>query len=125
LRDGRIAIVDGPDTATVLHILAADGTPQRDIPLGAKQLATIAGDDGTRVVLNDGDVASGRRFLEAVNITSGVIEHREPIRDCVPAGVFDTRPPIEPLRQVFYVGDGGRIIAWSPATGAKRMITGG
>ena len=32
LRDGRIAFIDGPDSAAVLHILAADGTPQRDIP---------------------------------------------------------------------------------------------
>jgi hypothetical protein len=125
LRDGRIAVVDGPDSATVLHILAADGTSNRDIPLGAKQATTIVGDDGTRVVLNDADVASGRRVYESVNMTSGVIEHREPIRDWVSSGVFDTRPPIEPLREVFYVGDEGRIVAWSPATGAKRMITGG
>ncbi|MEA2325656.1 MAG: hypothetical protein QOE68_615, partial [Thermoanaerobaculia bacterium] len=125
LRDGRIAVVDGPDSATVLHILAADGTPQRDIPLGAKQATMIVGDDGTRLVLNDVDVASGRRVYESVNFTSGVIEHREPIRDWVSSGLFDTRPPIEPLREVFYVGDQGRIVAWNPATGAKRMITGG
>jgi ABC-type transport system involved in multi-copper enzyme maturation permease subunit len=125
LRDGRIAIVDGSDSATVLHILAADGTPQRDIPLGAKQLATIAGDDGTRIILGNLDIASGRQMFEAVNITSGVIEHREPIRDWVSSGVSDTRPPIEPLREVFYAGDEGRIIAWSPATGGKRMITSG
>jgi ABC-type transport system involved in multi-copper enzyme maturation permease subunit len=125
LRDGRIAIVDGPDSATVLHILAADGTPQRDIPLGAKQAALIVGDDGTRVVLNDVDVASNRRVFESVNIISSVIERREPIREWVYSGEYDTRPPIEPLREVFYVGDEGRIVAWNPATGAKRMITGG
>jgi hypothetical protein len=125
LRDGRIAIVDGPDSATVLHILTADGTPQRDIPLGAKQATMIVGDDGARVVLNDVDVASGRRVYEAVNIASGLIEHREPIRDWVNSGVFETRPPIEPLRDVFYVGDTGQILAWNPATGGKRAITGG
>jgi hypothetical protein len=125
LRDGRIAVVDGPDSTTVLHILAPDGSSQRDIPLGAKQAVRFVGDDGTRVVLNDVDVASGRRVYEAVNITSGVIEHREPIREWVDSGLFDTRPPIEPLREVFYVGDQGRIVAWNPATGAKRRITGG
>jgi ABC-type transport system involved in multi-copper enzyme maturation permease subunit len=123
LRDGRIAIVDGPDSAAVLHILAADGTLQRDIPLGAKRATRIVGDDGTRVVLNEG--ASDRGTLEAVNITSGVIEHRQPIRDSVSSGLFDIRPPIEPLREVFYIGEGDRIIAWNPATGGHRTITGG
>jgi len=123
LRDGRIAIVDGPDSATVLHILAADGTPQRDIPLGANETTRIVGDDGTRVVLNEG--SSDRGTLEAVNITSGVVEHREPIRAPVSSGVFEIRPPIEPLREVFYIGEGDRVVAWNPATGAKKRITGG
>jgi len=125
LRDGRIAVVDGADSATMLHILAADGTPQRNIPLGAKQWTTIVGDDGTRIVLNDVDVASRRRVFEAVNMTTGVIEHREPIRDWITSIAFVTRPPIEPLREVLYVGDQERIVAWNPATGGKRMITGG
>src|SRR5207248_2946753 len=99
LRDGRIAVIDGHDSATVLHILAADGTPQRDIPIGARGAAKIAGDDGTRIVLNDVDLASKSRMYEAINITTGVIEHRQPIHDGVSSGVFDTRPPIEPLRE--------------------------
>ena len=85
----------------------------------------IIGDDGTRIVLNDVDAASGRRVYEAVNITSGIIEHREPIREWVSSGIFDTRPPIEPLREALYIGDGGHVIAWNPATGGTRMITGG
>ncbi|MEA2415994.1 MAG: hypothetical protein QOI58_2651 [Thermoanaerobaculia bacterium] len=125
LRDGRIAVVDGPDSATVLHIFAADGTPQRDVPLGAKKATRMVGDDGARLVLNDVDVATGRPMLEAVNVTSGVIEHRQPVRDWVDSGVLETRPPIEPLREVFYVGDEGQILAWNPATGGKRLITGG
>lgn len=125
LRDGRIAVVDGSASAMVLHILAADGTPQHDISLGAKQTASIVGDDGTRVVVSDTDAASGRRMLEAVNIGSSVIEHREPIRDSVLSGTFQLRPPIEPLHEVLYIGDEGRVLAWSPATGATRMITGG
>jgi hypothetical protein len=125
LRDGRIAVVDGLDSAIVLHVFAADGTPQRDIPLGAKKATRIVGDDGARLVLNDVDPATSRPMLEAVNITSGVIEHRELIRDWVNSGVLETRPPIEPLRDVFYVGDEGRIVAWNPATGGKRTITGG
>ena len=125
LRDGRIAVVDGSDSATVLHILAADGTPQRDIPLGAKQWVAIIGDDGARVVLNDVDIASRRNMFEAVNINSGVVEHREPNHEWVSAGVFEMRPPIEPLHEVLYVGDQERIVAWNPATGATRMIAGG
>ncbi|HEV7486672.1 MAG TPA: hypothetical protein VGQ65_13425 [Thermoanaerobaculia bacterium] len=125
LRDGRIAVIDGPNSAVVLHILAADGRPQRAVPLGAKQWTTLIGDDGARVVLTDVDETSGKRMLESINIDRGAIEHREPIRDWVPSGVFDPRPPIEPLREVFYVGDGGHILAWNPATGGKRAITGG
>ena len=125
LRNGRIAVIDGPDSAVVLHILAADGTSQHDIALGAKQWTTFIGDDGTRVVLTDLDTTSGKRMLESVNIDRGVIERREPIRGWVPSGAFDPRPPIEPLREVFYVGDGGQILAWNPATGGKRAITGG
>jgi len=125
LRDGRIAFIDGPDSAAVLHILAADGTPQRDIALGAKQFTMFIGDDGTRIVLTDLDTTSGKKMLESINIDRGVIERREPIHDWVPSGVFDPRPPIEPLREVFYVGDAGHILAWNPATGGKRTITGG
>jgi ABC-type transport system involved in multi-copper enzyme maturation permease subunit len=125
LRDGRIAFIDGTNSAAVLHILAADGSPQRDIALGAKQSTMFIGDDGTRLVLTDIDATSGKRMLESVNINRGVIERREPIHDWVPSGVFDPRPPIEPLRDVFYVDAGGNIMAWNPATGAKRAITGG
>jgi ABC-type transport system involved in multi-copper enzyme maturation permease subunit len=125
LRDGRIAVIDGPNSAAVLHILSAGGTTQHVIPLGAKQWTTLIGDDGARVVLTDVDTASGKRMLESINIDRGTIERREPIRDWVPSGVFDPRPPIEPLRDVFYAGDGGHILAWNPATGAKRTITGG
>jgi ABC-type transport system involved in multi-copper enzyme maturation permease subunit len=124
LRDGRIAFIDGANSAAVLHILAADGTPQRDIALGAKQFTMFIGDDGTRVVLTDLDATSGKRMLESININRGVIERREPIHEWVPSGVFDPRPPIEPLREVFYVGDAGHILAWNPATGGKRTITG-
>ena len=102
LRDGRIAFIDGPDSATVLHILAADGTPQRDIPFGAKQSTVFLGDDGTRVVVTD--VASGKRLLEAVNIDRGIIERSsDPISDWFPSGSLDTRPPIQPLRELFYL----------------------
>jgi len=123
LRDGRIAFVDGPSSATVLHILAADGTPQRDIPLGAKGWTTIVGDDGARIVLNDVDTASGKRMLEAVNIDRGIIERREPVAEVVPSGAMDARPAIQPLRDVFYIESGNHVVAWNPATGAKRAIT--
>ena len=125
LRDGRIVFIDGPDSATVLHVLAADGTPQRDIPLGAKKWAMLIGDDGARVVLTDLDAAPGKRMLEAINIDRGVIERRETIDDWVYSGSVDARPPIQPLREVFYIDASHHIMAWNPATGAKRTITGG
>ncbi|MBV9069919.1 MAG: hypothetical protein JO093_08900 [Acidobacteria bacterium] len=125
LRDGRIVFIDGTNAAAVLHILAADGTPLRDITLGAKLLPMFIGDDGTRVVLTDVDAMSANRMLESINIDRGVIERREPIHEWVPSGFFDPRPPIGPLRDVFYIGDGGHILAWNPATGGKKTITGG
>ena len=125
LRDGRIAFVDGPNSAAVLHILATDGTPQREISLGAKKWVTILGDDGPRVVLTDTDVASGNRMFEAVNIISGAIEHRQPAHDSVASVVFDPRPAIEPLHDVLDIDAQGHVVAWNPATGATRKITGG
>jgi len=64
-------------------------------------------------------------MLVAVDINRGVIERRVPIQDMVYLGGFDLRPPIEPLREVFYIDANGRIAAWSPASGATRVITGG
>src|SRR3954453_7968721 len=122
LRDGRIVFIDGAGSALVLHVLQSDGTPQRDVPLGGRQPMFI-GDDGARVVLTG--VIAGKQMLAAINIDRGAVEHHEQIGFWVPAGAMETRPPIEPLRDVFYAGDDGRIVAWNPATGAKRAITGG
>jgi hypothetical protein len=124
LRDGRVAFIAGPDSATVLHILSAAGEPQRDIPLGARKSAMFMGDDGARVVLTDVD-ASGTRMLEAINIDRGVVERRELIADWVPPGPMEFRPAIQPLREVFYADANHHIIAWNPVTGGKRAITGG
>jgi hypothetical protein len=123
LRDGRIVFIDGAASALVLHVLGSDGTPQRDIPLGGMQSAMFIGDDGARVVL--ADVTSGKQMLEAINIDRGAVERREQIRDWIPSGAIEPRPPIQPLREVFYAADDGHIVAWNPATGATRAITGG
>jgi hypothetical protein len=65
--------------------------------------------------------------LVALNLDRGVVERSE-------TGVFDwtmieassdSRPPIQPLREVFYSDAAGRITGWSPATGAERVLTGG
>jgi hypothetical protein len=120
LRDGRIAIVDGPESATVLHILSAAGTPERDIPLGPTKSSIFVGDDGTRCVL-----AAETGQLIAVDLNRGVITQRVDKVVWVPSGTLDSRPPIEPLRDVFY-GDysdqKNHIVSWNPATGAKRRI---
>jgi len=68
-------------------------------------------------------VSPKRNALIAANVNGGVIERREMVPVWVPSGFADLRPPIEPVRDVFY-GDGtGRMMAWNPATGAKRRIT--
>jgi hypothetical protein len=121
LRDGRIAIVGGLRTAT-LHVLSPDGALQNEIPLGPAAQAMFIGDDGTRVVLA---VRDRHTSLVAVDINRGVVERSMPIRDAVSAGNSDLRPPMEPLREVFYVDAKGRVMAWTPATRTTRVITGG
>jgi hypothetical protein len=122
LRDGRIVIVDGPQSATVLHILTAGGVLEHDVPLGPSQQTILIGDDGVRVVMF-AVVSPGHNALIAADLNRGVIERRETVPFWVPSGFADPRPPIEPLRDVFY-GDGtGHMMSWNPATGAKRRIT--
>jgi hypothetical protein len=118
LRDGRIVIIDGP----VMHLLAPDGSPIRDIA-GLSGLNWFVGDDGTRVVLM---TRTGNAALEliAVDLNRGSIERRESgVGDGVGGGWFDVRPPIEPLREVVYKDMENHIVAWNPATGAKRRVT--
>jgi ABC-type transport system involved in multi-copper enzyme maturation permease subunit len=149
LRDGRIAIVDeipaknplvfdGSSFHTsigpTLHIFSTDGVSQHDFPLERSVgEASFVGDDGTRLVLRTTTTGSRSptsfrsRSLVALNLDRGVVERSE-------TGVFDwtmieassdSRPPIQPLREVFYSDAAGRIVGWSPATGAKRVLTGG
>jgi ABC-type transport system involved in multi-copper enzyme maturation permease subunit len=129
LRDGRMAIVDRPSVKTILHILSADGTLQRDVPLpGGSERLRFVGDDGTRLVLSTlSPEGLHTQTLTAINIDSGNIERNERgAQDWTMTGSFsDNRPPIQPLREVFYGDDSGHVIGWSPATGARRMITGG
>ncbi len=118
LRDGRIVIIDGP----VMHLLAPDGSPIRDIA-GFSGLNWFVGDDGTRVVLM---TRTGRdaRELIAVDLNRGAIERRESgVSEGVGGGWFDVRPPTAPLREVIYKDMQNHIVGWSPATGAKRKIT--
>lgn len=122
LRDGRIVIVEGPESATVLHILSASGVPQREIPLGPSHRTMFVGDDGKRVVLFQ-YVMAGRGTLIAADLNRGVVERREAVPWWVPSGVVDPRPAIEPLRDVLYGDANGHIVSWNPATGAKRRIT--
>jgi ABC-type transport system involved in multi-copper enzyme maturation permease subunit len=124
LRDGRIAIVDGSDSATVLHIFTAGGVLEHDVPLGPSRQTILIGDDGVRVVLF-ANVAPRRNAFIAANLNRGVIERRETVPFWVPSGFLDPRPTIEPLRDVSYGDERGHIMSWNPATGAKRTITGG
>jgi hypothetical protein len=125
LRDGRIIIADAPRNAAVLHVFAPDGTPLRDIPLGAAESTRFAGDDGTRVVLMT-ETLSRLRSLIAVDPNRGVIERRETdVGELVGSSWwFEVLPPIQPLREVVYKDMQQHVMAWTPATGAKRRIAG-
>lgn len=124
LRDGRMAIVEGLSSKTTLHILSPDGTLQRDIPFNGGERVGFLGDDGTRVVLWVANKESSLVTLVAINLDRGVVERSERRALDWTMNIWDPRPPIEPLREVFY-GDAGHIVGWNPATGARRMVTGG
>lgn len=117
LRDGRVVYIDGPDSRHVLHVLAAGSMPQRNVILGASRWPRIVGDDGQRLVIeNDAEVL-------AIDLGRGVIERRaQAIRVMASPEV---RTALEPLREVIYLDEDKHIVAWNPANGAKRMITGG
>jgi len=126
LRDGRMAIVEGPPSKTTLHIFSPGGTLQRDIPFDGGERVGFVGDDGTRVVLSVASKESSPRTLVAINLDRGVIERSERSGlDWTMAGAWESRPPIEPLREVIYGDGAGHIVAWNPVTGARRMVTGG
>jgi hypothetical protein len=126
LRDGRMAIVEGPPSKTTLHIFSPDGSLQRDIPFDGGERVGFVGDDGTRVVLSVANKENSLRTLVAINLDRGVIERSERIvLDWTMAGTWESRPPIEPLREVIYGDGAGHIVAWNPVTGARRMVTGG
>ena len=122
LRDGRIAVVDGPQSAAVLHILSAGGVLEHDVPLGPSRETIFIGDDGMRVVLFS-LLSPGHNELIAANLSRGVIERRKTVPCWVPSGMVDPQPPIEPLRDVFYGDANGHMVAWNPATGAIRPTT--
>jgi hypothetical protein len=126
LRDGRMATVEGPSSKTTLHIFSPDGTLQRDIPFDGGERVGFVGDDGTRVVLSVENNESSLRALVAINLDRGVIERSERrAPDWTMTGIWDIQPSIEPLREVFYGDAAGHILGWNPATGARRMVTGG
>ena len=127
LRDGRMAIIEGPSSKRTLHIFSPDGILQRDIPLDDSDRMGFVGDDGTRLVLSTANRNNSPGTLMAINLDQGVVERREfRSRDWTMTNSFwDNRPPIQPLREVFYGDGAGHVVAWNPATGARRMITGG
>jgi len=119
LRDGRIIVVDTPENAPVLHLFAADGSPIRDIALGRGNYTGFAGDDGTRVIL----MTSRPGTLVAINLDRGVIERQESgANEWIGSNWYEVRPPIGPLREVVYRDSEKHVVAWNPATGAKRKI---
>jgi hypothetical protein len=126
LRDGRMAIVEGPSSKATLHLLSSDGTLLREIHFDAgEERIRYLGDDGARMVLAAWGTRDGTtRSLTAINLDRGVVERTEsgPFAWAMTSFYWDNRPPLLPLHEVFY-GDGlGRIVAWNPATGTKRMI---
>jgi hypothetical protein len=129
LRDGRMAIVEGPPSNATLHLLSSDGTLLREFHFdaGSERLSYL-GDDGTRMVLSAWNTLDpGPRSITSINLDSGIVERTErgPFVWAMTSSYWDSRPPLLPLREVFYGDNPGRIVAWNPATGAKRMIARG
>ena len=116
-RSSRAGFRDGPAHPRRRRHAAARHPPRREKVDDLRRRRRYA-----RRSFTTSTSASGQRMLEAINIDRGVVEHREPVRDWVPSGVIRTRPPIQPLREVFYTDDKGHIVAWNPATGAKRKL---
>jgi hypothetical protein len=126
LRDGRMVIIDGPSSKATLQLLAPDGALLREIHFDAgDERISYLGDDGARMVLSAWGTGDGKtRSLTVINLDRGVVERTEsgPIAWAMTGSHWDSRPPLLPLREVFY-GDGtGHIVAWNPATGTKRII---
>jgi hypothetical protein len=117
LHDGRIAYIDGPESRRVLHVLSAGPLPQRNVLLGASQWSSIVGDDGERLVIHSGSE------VMAINLDRGTIERRERATNVMVS--VGPRTALEPLREVFYLDERKHVVAWNPATGAQREITGG
>jgi ABC-type transport system involved in multi-copper enzyme maturation permease subunit len=117
LRDGRFVYIDGPYSRHVLHVLGAGSLPQRNVILGPSQWSSIVGDDGQRLVIQNG------AEVLAIDLGRGAIERREQTIRVMPSP--EARTPLEPLREVFYLDEDKHVVAWNPANGAKRMITGG
>ncbi|MEA2237885.1 MAG: hypothetical protein QOC81_2609 [Thermoanaerobaculia bacterium] len=123
LRDGRIIVTDTAQGTNVMHVFAPDGTPIREIALGNSPPASFAGDDGTLVALMT-DVPGGRELV-AVDLNRGVIERRETdVSEPAHSSSNDLRPGIAPIHEVVYKDKQNHVMAWNPATGAKRRIAG-
>jgi hypothetical protein len=130
LRDGRVAIIEQLGSKTTLHVLSPDGAPVRDIPLDSVAVERVSylGDDGIRLVLLTRRQADGSpQSLVSVNLDQGVVERieRGPFAWAMTGSYWENRSSIQPLREAFYGDAAGNIVAWNPATGAKRTITGG
>lgn len=117
LRDGRVVYIDGPYSRRVLHVLGSGSLPQRNVILGASQWSWIVGDDGQRLVIQNG------AEVLAIDLGRGTIERRAQATRVMPSP--EARTALEPLREVFYIDKDKHVVAWNPANGAKKMITGG
>jgi hypothetical protein len=117
LCDGRAVYIDGAYSRHVLHVLSGGPLPQRNVVLDPSQRSSIIGDDGKRLVIEtDAEVV-------AIDLDGGAIERREKTIRVMTS--LEARTALEPLREVFYLDEGNHVVAWNPANGAKRMITGG
>ncbi|MEA2164166.1 MAG: hypothetical protein QOK37_2293 [Thermoanaerobaculia bacterium] len=126
LRDGRMILVESRGTKMILHLLSPDGAPLRDIPLDiALDRVRYLGDDGERLTFSTWQQNDGRtRSIITVNLVRGIIERTEtgPFTWTTTGSFWDDRPPLLPLREVYFGDAAGHIIGWNPSTGVRRVV---
>lgn len=118
LADGSLAATVMENDRVTLRRLAADGAVLQEVPLGGYAEASVEGGDAHRMLLEVRKAKPDPPMLAMVNLDRGVIEKVEP---SLRRTLSDSSQPLG--TEILAVTSTG-VVAWNPATGAKRLIAG-